>query len=145
MACSLCPHPTCRHSLISQGVCACPECPGTLVLDAAHAPNWKLSCNLCNCVVLLPRGAHCISLSGKKCPDCGSAILDVDFNKKSSPLDGGATLHAGCILCDELLHTLVEVKHGRSLRGRGYGRGRGRGRRHISRGRGDPKMSFRDF
>lgn len=146
MPCFLCPHPTCRHSLITQGVCACPECSGTLVLDPISAPNWKLFCNMCNCLVFLPQGAHRISTTRDQCPDCDSKIIEVDFNKKTSPLADGATLHSGCILCDELLHSLVLVKHGRMFSRRGvHGRGRGSGR---GRGAGkmvDPKMSFRGF
>ncbi|XP_010926666.1 DNA topoisomerase 3-beta isoform X3 [Elaeis guineensis] len=153
MPCFLCPHPTCQHSLISQGVCACPECSGTLVLDPVSAPKWRLYCNICNCLVSLPQGAHRISTTGKRCPECDSTIIEVDFNKRTTPLSNGATLHVGCILCDELLHSLVEMKHGKSFFRRGRGRGRGRGRassRGRGRGRGrskyeDPKMSFRDF
>uniref|UniRef100_A0A1D1Z473 DNA topoisomerase n=1 Tax=Anthurium amnicola TaxID=1678845 RepID=A0A1D1Z473_9ARAE len=151
MPCFLCPHPTCRHSLISQGVCACPECNGTLVLDPVSAPKWRLNCNLCNCLVFLPQGAHKISTTANRCSECDSAIIEVDFNKKTTPLSDGSTLHSGCILCDELLHSLIEMKHGKSLSRRGGGTGRGRGRWRGNRGRGrgakqeDPKMSFRDF
>ncbi|CAN6722764.1 unnamed protein product [Malus baccata var. baccata] len=149
MPCFLCPHPTCRHSLIAQGVCACPDCSGTLVLDPVSAPKWRLCCNMCNFLVLLPQGAHQISTTRERCPDCDSTILEVDFNKKTTPLENGETLYTGCILCDELLHSLVEMKYGKSFFG---SRGRGRGRRggHRGRGRGtgkkvDPRMSFRDF
>ncbi|KAL6185655.1 hypothetical protein ACLB2K_041785 [Fragaria x ananassa] len=149
MPCFLCPHPTCRHSLITQGVCACPECTGTLVLDPVSAPKWRLCCNMCNFLVLLPQGAHQISTTPDRCPECDSTIIEVDFNKKTTPLEDGATLYSGCILCDELLHSLVEMKYGKSFfrgsRGRGRGSRRGRGR---GRGTGkmvDPKMSFRDF
>ncbi|XP_026400715.1 DNA topoisomerase 3-beta-like [Papaver somniferum] len=149
MPCFLCPHPTCKHSLIAQGVCACPECTGTLVLDPVSAPKWRLYCNMCNCLVFLPEGAHRISTTRDRCQECDSTIIEVDFNKKTTPLSDGATLHVGCILCDELLHSLIEMKHGRSFfKGSGRGRGRGRGRRGRGRGRGrgeDPKMSFRDF
>lgn len=153
MPCFLCPHPTCQHSMISQGVCACPECDGTLVLDPVSAPRWRLYCNMCNCLVSLPEGAHRISTTRDHCPNCDSTIIEVDFNKKTTPLKDGATLHIGCILCDELLHSLVEMKHGKSFfrNARHRGRSRGRGRRGYSgRGRGgkkqqDPKMSFRDF
>uniref|UniRef100_A0A5K1B5K9 Uncharacterized protein n=1 Tax=Nymphaea colorata TaxID=210225 RepID=A0A5K1B5K9_9MAGN len=155
MPCSLCPHPTCRHSMISQGVCACPECEGTLLLDPVSAPKWRLCCNTCNCLVSLPEGAHRISTTKERCLECDSTIIEVDFNKKATPLSDGSTLYKGCILCDELLHSLVEMKHGKSyfkrMGGRARGRGRGRGRgggRGRGRGRGrqeDPKMSFRDF
>ncbi|XP_021624934.1 DNA topoisomerase 3-beta isoform X2 [Manihot esculenta] len=148
MPCFLCPHPTCRHSLIAQAVCACPECSGTLVLDPVSAPKWRLYCNMCNCLVLLPQGAHRIATTRERCPECDSTIIEVDFNKNTTPLEDGATLHIGCILCDDLLHSLVEVKHGKSFfkrMGRG-GRGRGRGGRgRASARRGDPRMSFRDF
>ncbi|TYI61140.1 hypothetical protein E1A91_D10G152000v1 [Gossypium mustelinum] len=157
MPCFLCLHPTCRHSVVAQGVFACPECSGTLVLDPVSAPKWRLYCNKCNCLVLLPEGAHRIATTRDRCAECDSTIIEVDFNKKTTPLEDGATLHTGCILCDELLHSLVEVKHGKSFsrgfgaRGRGRGRGTGRGRGGY-RGRGrtagkkvDPRMSFRDF
>ncbi|KAJ6723650.1 DNA TOPOISOMERASE 3-BETA-1 [Salix koriyanagi] len=114
MPCFLCPHPTCRHSLIAQG------------------------------------GAHRIATTRERCPECDSTIIEVDFNKNTTPLEDGATLHSGCILCDDLLHSLVEVKHGKSFfkRAGRWARARGRGG-HRGRGRGlgkmDPKMSFRDF
>ncbi|GAB4851852.1 hypothetical protein Ancab_031251 [Ancistrocladus abbreviatus] len=151
MPCFLCPHPTCRHSLIAQGVCACPECDGTLVLDPVSAPKWRLYCNMCNCLIFLPQGAHRISTTPERCPECDSAIIEVDFHKNNTPLNDGATLHVGCILCDDLLHSLIEMKHGKSSFKRFGGRGRGRGRGGAS-GRGrhanktfDPKMSFREF
>ncbi|XP_057959790.1 DNA topoisomerase 3-beta isoform X2 [Malania oleifera] len=152
MPCFLCPHPTCPHSSIAQGVCACPECTGTLVLDPVSAPKWRLYCNMCNCLVFLPEGAHRISTTREQCPECDSTIIEVDFNKKTTPLKDGNTWHAGCILCDELLHSLVEMKHGKSfkrmgMRGRGRGARRGgyRGRGRSSGKRDDPKMSFRNF
>lgn len=150
MPCSSCPHPTCRHSLITQGVCACPECDGTLMLDPLSSPSWKLFCNACSCLVMLPQGAHRISTTDDRCTYCDSMILEVDFNKNTTPLEDGATLHRGCILCDQLLHSLVLVKHGRQtfMRRGGSGRGRGRGRRSFGSTGGkmvDLKMSFRGF
>ncbi|ONM56133.1 DNA topoisomerase 3-alpha [Zea mays] len=112
MPCFLCPHPTCKQSMITQGVCACPECSGTLILDPVSAPKWRLYCNMCNCIVLLPHAAHRITTTDKKCLTCESTIIEVDFNKKTTPLQDGATLHEGCILCDDLLHSLIEMKHG---------------------------------
>ena len=57
MGCDSCMHPTCKHSLTRNGVCPCPgesgaACPGTLVLDVNSRPNWKMSCNRCNNLVL---------------------------------------------------------------------------------------------
>lgn len=44
--CNNCTHPTCAHSLNSNGVSSCVECEGgVLVLDPASAPKWKLGCN----------------------------------------------------------------------------------------------------
>ncbi|KAI8538181.1 hypothetical protein RHMOL_Rhmol09G0082200 [Rhododendron molle] len=150
MPCFLCPHPTCQHSLIAQGVCACPECNGTLVLDPVSAPKWRLYCNMCNCLVFLPEGAHRITTTEERCVECDSTIIEVDFNKKTTPLQDGTTLYSGCILCDELLHSLVEMKYGKSFSKRIGGRGRMRGKGRGGRGRGgrkpeDPKMSFRGF
>ncbi|PSS35638.1 DNA topoisomerase [Actinidia chinensis var. chinensis] len=154
MPCFLCPHPTCQHSVIAQGVCGCPECNGTLVLDPVSAPKWRLYCNTCNCLVFLPEGAHRISTTKERCSECDSIIIEVDFNKKTTPLKDGATLHIGCILCDELLHSLVEMKHGKyfskRMGGRGRMRGKGRSGYGGRGGRGgrkleDPKMSFRGF
>ncbi|CDP10274.1 unnamed protein product [Coffea canephora] len=69
MPCILCPHPTCQHSLIALGVCGCPECNGTLVLDPVSAPKWRLHCNMCNCLVYLPEGAHRITTTPSRCPE----------------------------------------------------------------------------
>ena len=80
---------------------------------------------------------------------CDSKLLLLDWKKGKAPLKGNETEYTGCVVCDELLQPLCEVKHGKSYAkrpSRGGRRGRGRGR---SRGRGrkaeDPRMSFRDF
>lgn len=151
MPCTSCPHPACRHSMVKQGVCACPECNGRLVLDPVSGPKWRLDCNKCNCLVYLPQNAHRIATTDELCAECGSTILEIDFNKTTTPLAEGATLHKACILCDDLLHSLIQMKHGRSFarksgRGRGRGRGRSRGRGGHGRSKNeDPRMSFRDF
>ncbi|KAF9606087.1 hypothetical protein IFM89_023110 [Coptis chinensis] len=75
MPCFMCSHPTCQHSVIVQGVCACPECDGTLVLDPVSGPKWHLYCNMCNCLVFLPQGAHWISTTRDRCVECDSIIL----------------------------------------------------------------------
>lgn len=54
MPCSLCPHPAFQHSMIKEGVCSCPECNGTLLLDPTSAPKWRLECNKCNWLVSIP-------------------------------------------------------------------------------------------
>ncbi|KAK1381112.1 hypothetical protein POM88_027856 [Heracleum sosnowskyi] len=48
---------TCKHSLLSQGVCACLECSGTLVIGPV--PNGDFTASyMCNCIVFLPEGAQ---------------------------------------------------------------------------------------
>ncbi|KAL0368667.1 UNVERIFIED_CONTAM: DNA topoisomerase 3-beta [Sesamum calycinum] len=93
MPCFLCPHPTCQHSMISQGVCACPECDGTLVLDPVSAPRWRLYCNMCNCLVSLPEGAHRISTTRDHCPECDSTIIEhamtMNMARSAGPNHGG--------------------------------------------------------
>ena len=83
--------------------------------------------------------------------DCDSKLLVLDWKKGKAPLQGDQTEYTGCVVCDELLQPLCEVKHGRSYakrpsrggrRGRGRGRGRGQGRGRKAE---DPRMSFRDF
>nr|CAD1839134.1 unnamed protein product [Ananas comosus var. bracteatus] len=155
---------------------ACPLDGFELLLFSMAGPDGK-SFPLCPSATILPRlkgstsssvrlnlkgiqarserglGAHRISTTSEKCSNCESTIIEVDFNKKTTPLQDGATLHKGCILCDELLHSLIEMKHGKSFfmrrgrggRGRGRGRGSSRGRGRGGSARGDPKMSFRDF
>ena len=65
--------------------------------------------------------------------------------QNKTPLEGGATEHSGCMFCDPIFSSLVEVKHAsarrnRAPRGRGGGRGRGgRGRGRGGKGRGKPK------
>lgn len=53
---------------------------------------------MCNCLVSLLEGSHWHSTTQDKCPECDSAITEVDFNKKTTPLNNGATFHKGCIL-----------------------------------------------
>lgn len=68
MPCTLCPHPTCKHSMIKQGVSSCPECDnGTLVLDPVSAPKWRLDCNRCSFLVYLPSDLHNAKLSKEHC------------------------------------------------------------------------------
>jgi DNA topoisomerase III len=85
----------------------------------------------------------CVSVCAK---ECESNLLDLDWRKAATPLDGGETRYCGCVVCDEFLEKLCEVKHGRSFVRRGGRGGRGRGRRGRGRRRaGDPLLSFRDF
>ncbi|EFJ52569.1 hypothetical protein VOLCADRAFT_79203 [Volvox carteri f. nagariensis] len=164
MPCSTCTHPTCPHSLASNGVFPCPNpgCSGgTVVLDPVSAPKWRLDCNRCNFLMYLPPNLHSAKVLPKEtCEDCGGRLLDLDWKKGQLPpslaaeAEGGSLVSGVCVVCDEEVAKLCEVKHGHAFaarrmgpRGRG---GRGRGRRGRGRGRGrdknyDPRMSFRDF
>eukprot|EP00271_Cylindrocystis_brebissonii_P005978 TRINITY_DN1845_c0_g1_i9.p1 TRINITY_DN1845_c0_g1~~TRINITY_DN1845_c0_g1_i9.p1 ORF type:complete len:630 (+),score=80.22 TRINITY_DN1845_c0_g1_i9:2116-4005(+) len=154
MPCTFCLHPTCPHSLLSMGVCACPECDGTLVLDPISGPKWRLDCNRCNCLVYFRSKPMRVATTEEKCEECGSTVLLVEYGKKGeTPLKDGETVHRGCVLCDEVLLSLVEMKHGKAFfrrPGGSRGRGRGRGRGGRGRGRGgskgiDPRMTPHGF
>lgn len=68
MPCTLCPHPTCKHSMIKQGVSSCPECDGgTLVLDPVSGPKWRVDCNRCSFLIYLPEQLHNAKLSKEHC------------------------------------------------------------------------------
>ncbi|XP_065835336.1 DNA topoisomerase 3-beta-1-like [Oscarella lobularis] len=135
--CSMCTHPTCKHSMTAHKVGACWECPsGDLVLDPTSGPKWKIACNKCNVLIHLCENAFRVSKSSTPCDECSSFYLvDVDFNKTNTPLSGGETRYQGCIFCDPVLNPLVQLHHAARQhpmyhRGRGRGRRRGRGRGH---------------
>lgn len=147
MGCNQCTHPTCSHSEVSLGIADCTECDdGTLVLDPTSAPKWKLACNKCNLVVHVFEDAFRVSATDQGC-ECGTTLLNVDFNRTKSPLPNDKTQHLGCLFCDPLLAPLVKMSHAASRHpmyrgGRGRGGRRGRGsRRGKGRGRPKDKMS----
>ena len=46
MGCNECTHPTCVHAMTQNSVSSCVECEnGTLILDQASAPKWRMACN----------------------------------------------------------------------------------------------------
>lgn len=147
MGCNQCTHPTCSYSEMSLGISDCMECEkGSLVLDPTSPPKWRLACNKCNVVINVSENAIKVSVTDQEC-DCGSSLLNVDFNRTKSPLPGDKTQHQGCIFCDPLLTPLVKMSHAASKHpmyrgGRGRGGRRGRGsRRGKGRGRPKDKMS----
>ncbi|CAK0787024.1 hypothetical protein CVIRNUC_010240 [Coccomyxa viridis] len=148
MPCTLCPHTGCPHSFMRMRVTACPECEeGTVVLDPVSGPKWRMDCNTCSFLIYLPETLHAVKLSKKRCQECESAMLRLDFKRGASPLPDGAADITACVVCNELVAKLCTAKHGRSYvnRRRGSGR-RGRGRRGRGRGRdANPLLSFRDF
>ena len=62
--------------------------------------------------------------------------------QNKTPLAEGLTEHSGCIFCDNVFKSLIEMKHATmKRRGRGGGRGGGRGSRGgRGRGRGRGKI-----
>ena len=52
-------------------------------------------------------------------------------------MEDGSTEHTGCVFCDPIFSSMVEMKYAQMRRGRGRGGGRGgRGRGRGGRGRG---------
>lgn len=135
MGCNACPHPTCTFALPQQGVCPCQECEsGTLVLDSSAPPRWKLCCNRCNAIVKLPQakstfpvwqaespawmitlGRDCgrvdVTTTRELCEVCGATELCLQFPKELNPLAPGESEYRGCVLCDEKLNALAELKY----------------------------------
>lgn len=125
-------------------------CRGVLVLDKESKPNWKMCCNSCALIVRFHGDIHQIKLDQEdRCDNCGSARLTlVAVKDKTLPI--GVPETTGCVLCDEALSSLTELKLSRNkhiaLRSGGKGRGRGRGRGRGGKGAAaNPLMSFEDF
>ena len=145
MPCETCQHPTCQHSPARRGLADCPACGnGTLVLDPVSAPNWRIDCPLCDFLLYLPKDLHKVKVSEEKCSNCGASLLDLDWKKT---LDKDLPSRA-CVVCDEQVSDLCEIKHAKAYMKRAGGRGRGRGKRGRGRGRHhkvDPLLSFHAF
>lgn len=134
--CNSCTHPTCPHSLNSNGVSSCVECEGgVLVLDPASAPKWKLGCNRCDVIIHLFEDAAKVSVEDSVC-ECGAQNVSVEYKQEKSKLPGEATEMTGCVFCSSQFSSLVE-KH-RAVASRPAGAGRGRGGRGKSRGKPRP-------
>eukprot|EP00210_Caulerpa_lentillifera_P003718 g3551.t1 len=147
MPCTTCLHPSCPHSAITHGVSACVGCDeGTLVLDPVSGPKWRLDCNKCPFLIYLPENLYSVKVTKIKCKDCGSAMLDFNWKKGTSPLGENGGEIQTCLICDEHLLSLCNIK-------RSFGRGSSSRHPHRHRGRGKPRgkppsnplMSFRDF
>ncbi|CAG0921960.1 unnamed protein product [Notodromas monacha] len=139
--CNLCVHPTCPHSVITNGVTACPDCDsGLLALDPSSGPNWKLGCNRCNVILRVFTDASRVCVrDNETCEECNSQKVSVEYKEGKSKLPDGSTDATGCLFCSAEFSNLVE-KH-RAIRGKQSGKGRGRGRgRGGSRGRGKPRI-----
>ena len=128
----------------------CPECDkGVLVLEPCTAPGkYRVSCNMCPCVVSLPKGFKKVTKSKKVCETCGSSMLSVEFaSLDQCPLKEKSLTATVCISCQEgvsercfqaqavMRGTGKRYRGGRGGRGGGRG-GRGRGGRRGGGGYG---------
>ncbi|GFR42563.1 hypothetical protein Agub_g3474, partial [Astrephomene gubernaculifera] len=108
---------------------------GTVVLDPVSAPKWRLDCNRCDFLMYLPPNLHSARVRPRDtCEDCGGRLLDLDWKKGQLPPslaaeaegEGGTLISGVCVLCDEEVAKLCEVKHGHAFAARRMGpRGRG--------------------
>ncbi|XP_065332165.1 DNA topoisomerase 3-beta-1 [Cloeon dipterum] len=142
--CNACTHPSCPHSLNSNGVSSCVECDGgVLVLDPASGPKWKLSCNRCDVIIHIFDDAHKVAVDDGTC-ECGAQLICVNYKEERTKLPNEATELTGCVFCSPDFANLVE-KHrainrpNRMAPGGRAARGRGRGRGGKGRGKGKPK------
>uniref|UniRef100_A0A1B6MUV9 DNA topoisomerase n=1 Tax=Graphocephala atropunctata TaxID=36148 RepID=A0A1B6MUV9_9HEMI len=134
--CNSCTHPTCPHSLNSNGLSSCVECEGgVLVLDPASAPRWKLGCNRCDVIIHLFDDAAKVSVEENVC-ECGAQTVSVEYKPEKSKLPNEATEMSGCVFCSLQFSALVE-KH-RAVASKPVTAGRGRGGRGRSRGKPRP-------
>uniref|UniRef100_A0A914CBZ5 DNA topoisomerase n=1 Tax=Acrobeloides nanus TaxID=290746 RepID=A0A914CBZ5_9BILA len=153
--CNACTHPSCPHSMITQGVAQClNNCyngQGVLVLDPQSGPKWRLVCNKCPSVVTLFEGASKLKIVDNECVNCGAKKVHADFKANVKELDDKNSYN-GCVFCDQdKLGTLLNFNHAHlnvdALRNSmnrmniSRGRGRGRGGRGGRRGGRNPRAS----
>jgi hypothetical protein len=110
------------------------------------------------------RGGGSGDTSRPYCAECGSRMLTITFHRDKSPLDNGELKYTNCVVCDDMLSSLTEMKQGRfknvklAKGGKGKGKdGKGKGKDGKGKGgkaevykgpkggKGDPRMSFEDF
>ncbi|CBH17906.1 DNA topoisomerase III, putative [Trypanosoma brucei gambiense DAL972] len=141
MACDECKHPTCYHSLATNYVADCvdPRCDGCMAFVPRTSGKWKICCNHCTMMILLPPTAQRVYVSSEECPECGAMMVDLQFPEGKSPLPNRKDRIVSCVFCDPALSNNVSEVRGKlgnfSRRG-GGGKGRGRGGRGRGRGRG---------
>ncbi|GLG93365.1 DNA topoisomerase 3-beta [Gryllus bimaculatus] len=132
--CNSCTHPSCPHSLNSNGVSSCVECEGgVLVLDPASGPKWKLGCNRCDVIIHLFDDAQKVFVEENVC-ECGAQLISVEYKPEKTKLPNEATEMTGCVFCYSPFTSLVEkhravarAPNSRATRGRS-GRGRNKGK-----------------
>merc|ERR1712151_1026054 len=101
------------HSAARLSVAVCPHCEdtekeadqGSLVFEPFSKPKWKLSCSRCNVIMSVCDDAVKVSVSEQEC-ECGSALLEVEFQKSKTPAGVENNRHTGCPFCDPILKPL---------------------------------------
>lgn len=141
MSCAECAHPTCRESMTHNYVCDCvdQQCKGTMTFVTRSTGKWKICCNLCTSMLMLPPVATKVKVVDEECEECGAKKMSFVFPDGKSPIANRATAISGCIFCNTLIAPHVQEIKGRAgnfgSRGGSGGRGGGRGGRG-GRGRG---------
>nr|CCC95488.1 unnamed protein product [Trypanosoma congolense IL3000] len=141
MACDECRHPTCSHSLATNYVADCVDqrCDGCMAFVPRSSGKWKICCNHCTMMILLPPTAQRVYVSSEECSVCSAMMMDMQFPEGKSPFPNRKERIVACVFCDPVLSANVSEVRGRlgnfSRRGGGRGRGgrgggRGRGRKH---------------
>ncbi|VDD75726.1 unnamed protein product [Mesocestoides corti] len=140
VGCANCLHPSCQYSLAVNGVDACTECAkGTLVLDDAHAPKYRLCCNRCDAIVTFSDTVKSASIRKATCEQCTARhlTLQIDTTKVKAEVPSKFT---GCVFCSEETCRLLSARKAttaapQAARGRGSRGGRGGDRRGGGRRR----------
>ena len=105
--------------------------------------KWKVCCNLCTSMLMLPPTANKVKVVDEECEDCGARKMKLLFPAGASPFANRAEEICACVFCSTVLQPHVKEIKGRIgnfgrggvSRGRGGGRGRGRGRGRGGRDR----------
>lgn len=94
-------------------------------------------------MIYLPENLYSVKVDKDKCRNCGSALLVFNWKKGVSEEEDKSGEIRCCLMCDDHLLSLCNIKHSRggssSSRRPHRGRGKPRGKHN------NPLMSFRDF
>lgn len=137
-SCFECSHPTCTHSFVANGLSQCFECSnGLLLLDSTTPPKYRIICNSCSVILILPDTIHKLEASEETCESCEAPLLDVTYHKDKSPLENGETNITACLFCDKNLKQSIDNYLKTSMNRQSFDPSRrgGRGGGHRGRGR----------
>jgi DNA topoisomerase-3 len=105
MSCAECLHPTCRESLRQNYVCDCVDghCQGAMAFVTRSTGKWKICCNLCTSMLMLPPVASKVKVIDEECDDCGARKMSFTFPEGKSPLANRAQAIVACVFCSTLV------------------------------------------